>query len=269
MIKQWTPQLAEQWKMFVPPARPSISELAVIEKHLLQFVKERRNFRLLILGSTPEYRDLALTYFVDYACVDYNKQNFLELGKYMYHRDSEKNVIEGDWHSMTFSNEFDMVIGDFASAVIPVSDHDVFFGNIYRALRQGGMCILKTALREGNKRPNHKEMVERYRNERSYLNPFPGMLFDVLLMNYDFEKDTMDCSITLEALKNSHEIGIFNDYEFDEIAKRLIANGKLHINVPLKNEFIKNLQKIFHVEITSGSDWYKDGIPLILLRKND
>ena len=60
--KQWSQSVANLWGLFLPPARPSLSELVIFEKQLLELKSKRKDFVVGILGSTPEYRDFCQTY---------------------------------------------------------------------------------------------------------------------------------------------------------------------------------------------------------------
>lgn len=58
--KKWGKELAICWTRMVGPSRPTISELAIYTKYtrILQSNLNRR-LKILILGSTPEFRDWA------------------------------------------------------------------------------------------------------------------------------------------------------------------------------------------------------------------
>lgn len=265
-MKQWTTPLAHRWRFYLPPARPSWGELQVYEQHVLALKQRNSNFRLLILGSTPEFRDLAIRCDVSYLCADYSKENFLALGEYMHHRDSEQNFIHTTWQEMKCSQEFDVIIGDVPSAVIPFRDHDLFFKNVHQALKPNGLCILKVYVRDNNEKFTYKEVFEQYRKERSYLNPYAATFLDLMQTSYHFDEEYMDCGQVIEDLQVELDKGNITQYEFSEIEKRWIKNEHFRLNVPLRNPFLHKLQSLYKVEVTSGGDWFKDRVPLLILR---
>lgn len=173
--KQWTKSVALQWNLFLPPTRPSLSELAIFEKYLLQLKRRKKHATVAILGSTPEYRDLCQTYNVMYKCIDYSKQNFVALKEYMCHKDTADNLIIADWRDMKFEDKFDLWMGDLFTTVTPIEDHERIWNNIKRHSKFGSKILCKVALRDDNHRLNHKDIFKIYRKKRYYLNPFAAV----------------------------------------------------------------------------------------------
>lgn len=257
--KQWTKSVASQWGLFLPPARPSLSELVVIERFLLNLKKAKKNnFKMAILGSTPEYRDLGQQYSVDYKCIDYDADNFKTLRQFMLHKDDDKNLIIADWRDMNFDGRFDFWIGDLATTVTPVADHEKLFKNIKAHCNDSALILLKTPLRENDNQMSHKAIFELYRKKYFYLNPFAAVWHEVLLADYDFKNDAMNCQTSLAKLRESFNIGIINEHEFLEFKKRWDALGDFKMNIPLKQEFLARAEKYFKIKkIMRGVDWYR------------
>lgn len=58
MKKGWNGNLARVWTKMVGPSRPTISELSVYSKYARLIQKSSNHkLNLLVLGSTPEFRD--------------------------------------------------------------------------------------------------------------------------------------------------------------------------------------------------------------------
>jgi SAM-dependent methyltransferase len=263
---QWTKSVASKWGLFLPPARPSLSELAVIEKYLLGVISSKKKAKIAILGSTTEYRDLCQTNNADYRCIDYKAHNFKVLNQFMLHKDNNANLIVSDWRNMKFKGKFDLFIGDLVTTVTPVKDHEKIFKNIKKHCNNGAKIILKVPLRENNKQLTHKQIFQHYRKNFAYLNPFAAVWNEVLIADYDFKEDTMHCPTSLRKLRESFKKGIINEYEFNEFKKRWLALGDFKMNIPLKKEYLKKVSKYFKVEkITSGIDWYRKWAPILIL----
>jgi len=80
-MKKWTLDMANAWKRMTPPIRPSRYDLAVFKQFLKQKVKDKgKNIKVLILGSTPEFRDLVNSKGLTAYVCDYNKDNYEALG---------------------------------------------------------------------------------------------------------------------------------------------------------------------------------------------
>ncbi|MBI4093054.1 MAG: hypothetical protein HY420_03980 [Candidatus Kerfeldbacteria bacterium] len=265
--KQWNNSVASQWDLFLPPARPSISELAVIERFLLSGSRRKRNFKVAILGSTPEYRDLCLTYGIDFRCIDYSTTNFSILQQFMVHRDDHKhNLVVADWRTMRLRERFDFIMGDLATTVVPVTDHEAVFRSVRRLCKPSARILLKVPLRQNNVHRTHGEIFRLFRRERKHLQPFAAVWHEVLLADYDFRADTMNCLTSLARLRTSYQKGIITKYEFDSFRARWQALGDFNMNMPLRREYLKKLSPYFKVlEISSGTDWYRSYAPVLIL----
>ena len=265
--KQWTKSVASQWGLFLPPARPSLSELVIFQKYLLELKSSKKNLKTAILCSTPEFRDLCQTNNSEYKCIDYNSQNFDALKQYLLHKDADKNLIVSDWRNMEFEEKFDLFIGDLVTTVMPVSEHEKIFRNINSHSEENARVILKIPLRRNNEQQTHKKIFQHYRRNLSYMNPFAAVWHEVLLADYDFNEDTMRCQTSLKKLKESFDKGVITKYEFVEFKKRWDALGEFKMNIPLRKEYFRKLSRYFIIEkVTSGTDSYKKWAPMLVLR---
>lgn len=263
--KQWTQTIASQWGLFIPPARPSLSELVIFEKYLIKLKQKKSDCLVGILGSTVEFRDLCQVYNINYYCIDYNKDNFKELKQYMRHKDTDKHVIVADWREMKLNKKFDMVIGDLATTVTPVHDHEKMYNQIKNHCNPKALVMLKTILRTDNKSQPHKNIFNHYRNKFFFMEPFGAVWTEVLLADYDFEQDTMDCQISTAKLKTSFDQGIITKKEFLSFKKRWDVLGDFKMNIPLKDQYINTFSKYFDiVNLEYGKDWYKKYAPIVV-----
>jgi len=264
--KQWKKSVAEQWGLFLPPARPSLSELAVFEQNLLELKSAKPHVRVGILGSTPEYRDLCQTYGADYQCIEYNPANFTTLGQFMLHRDDNNHIVESDWRTMGFEQSFDLFMGDLVTTVVPVKDHAEIFRNIRKHCTSEARVMLKVPLRQDNRHMTHREIFNLYRRKFSHLNPFAAVWHEVLLADYDFSEDTMHCQTSLQRLSESFGAGIIHAFEFGEFKKRWDALGDFKMNIPLEKTYMGKISQHFKMLYkTSGTDWYKQWSPILIV----
>lgn len=260
-------KVAENWHVFLPPARPSISELAIYERIIMRLVRKKKDLKIATLGSTPEFRDLCQTCCVDYRCIDYSRENFLSLGKYMIHPDGEERLIVSDWRNMSFAGNFDLFIGDLVTTVTPVADHAIIFKNIKKHCKEGALVILKTPLRPDDNRLSHEEIFSVYRKKLSHINPFTAVWHEVLLSDYDFHKDSMNCMNSKMKLEESFKKGIITEYEFGEFRKRWDVLGNFNMNIPRKDKFIRDAGRFFKIQqITSGHDCYRKWAPILIFK---
>ena len=102
----WDTNIARDWKWVTTPSRPSLSELRVMERVLEEYP---RGSKILILGSTAEFRDMAYELGFKTTIVDYQPRNFETLYKHCRHPAIENGdekfssvagvtkIIEEDW----------------------------------------------------------------------------------------------------------------------------------------------------------------------------
>ena len=264
---QWTTDVAKKWDLFLPPARPSSHEIDLLKKELLSLQSEHSDLAVAILGSTIEYRDLCQQLGINYACIEYSKENFLGLRESLPHKDTEDNLIVSDWLDMSgFDKTFDVFLGDLATTVTPVKDHKQMFSQIAGHCNSNAILFLKTPLRENNNQMSHEEIFKLYREERSDKSPFSSVWYEVLLSDYDFEEDTMHCPTSKERLHDSYKSGILTQYEYEEFEKRWNALGDFKMNIPLREIFSKSYSDFFKLDsYIIGQDWYAKHIPIVKL----
>lgn len=265
--KQWSQSVASQWSLFLPPTRPSLSELALIEQRILREKARKKNYSIAILGSTPEYRDLCQTYSIAYRCIEYNAKNFSMLGDFMLHPDTKEHLLVADWRTMRFREHFDCFIGDLVTTVVSVQYHEDIFRNIREHCRPSALVMLKVPLRKNNRQMTHQQIFRLYRKRYKYLNPFAAVWHEVLMADYDFAKDAMHCQTSLRSLRQSYRSGVITAYEFGEFKKRWDAVGDFSMNVPLRRAYLQKIRQNFTIEsVTSGTDWYRQWTPVLILR---
>src|SRR4030042_5364331 len=102
-IPKWSLDLAKQWEKYKPPSRPTSSEVDIYEKHIKNLPK---NSKILLLGSTPEIRDLAAKYKIKIVLCDWSEKicKALEL---LTKNELKEGFSKQDWRKMKFREKFD------------------------------------------------------------------------------------------------------------------------------------------------------------------
>ena len=88
IIKSQWQQFAQQWALYGPPQRPSPSEIGVFRQLLKGLPKDSKG---LVLGSTPELRDLLHNYGLKVTVVDIQPQVIKILRDFMENKDKNEN----------------------------------------------------------------------------------------------------------------------------------------------------------------------------------
>ena len=136
-------KMANQWQVYTPPNKPSKSECRIIEKFIAQHKKPAR---ILILGGTPEFRDLAHLQKAEVTCVDVSLDMLMAMTKLMK-RGKEANQetwIKAGWLTMPVAqNYYDFVLGDLVINNIPIKLQPKFLAKIREILKPGGYFITR------------------------------------------------------------------------------------------------------------------------------
>lgn len=116
----------------------------------------KQNAVAMVLGATPELRDLALEHGCLLISVEVNEKIMREMTALMTHaNDPRERVIIGDWlKNPAEDNAVDVVMGDGIGNNVPYAEFPRLFSEIARVLKPGGYCILRDALLDPA-RPRH------------------------------------------------------------------------------------------------------------------
>jgi ubiquinone/menaquinone biosynthesis C-methylase UbiE len=165
---------ASFWKNLAPEIKPLPSQLALFEVKVKEILARNKNPKALVLGVTPELRDLLAKYKIETTCLDLNPM-MIDAMKFLIKRKNLKEkIVKGNWFKMPFSkNYFDMIISDMPQDNLKFSDFNNFFGNVGRVLKIGGYWMTGATHFEGRKEAiSLDEYVKIYRkNKKNFDNP--------------------------------------------------------------------------------------------------
>lgn len=141
----WDARLAELWTYDVPPSRPSIAEMAYYAQWAERYRKSvRRRLRMLVLGSTPEFRDWGYEEYAEVTVVDRSIEYHRTISREMRHKGARETLVVSRWEDMSFDGEFDVVIGDLALGNVERDRFEEFIARVAAALRPKGLFMGKS-----------------------------------------------------------------------------------------------------------------------------
>jgi len=148
--------LSHVWKRYTtPPARHCQGLLKIWEKVIKEIAKKVKNPKALILGSTPELRDLVLRYNFESIACDINPNMLEAMDKLMKYKDHPQNKkVAGDWLKMNFKkHSLDIVLGHQAiEQLFNTKEVKILFNQLRFFLKPEGLFLICAATRE-NKKP--------------------------------------------------------------------------------------------------------------------
>ncbi len=255
----WTEKVSKEWKKYRPPSRPSLSEVKCYENYF----RRVKGKTVLILGSTPELRDLAAKYKMDVTVVDWSEEIFHALKTLMKKRGYPEIFHKHDWRTMKLDAQFDMIAGDCATTVVPFKDLEAVLQNIATNLKPDGIAVQRIWVRHKGQQYTLKSIARAFR-KKGCIHWYTCMLFPVFLHYYDVKSESLSGQQLYGCLKKDES----------KLPKKivdlfaLVQNHKTPNNVLLKNDMESLLKKYFGiVRIEHGRDIFRNNAPVYILRK--
>lgn len=159
-------KLAYLWTNNVAPSRPSCAELCVYTKYLryLQSKITDRKIRLLVLGSTPEFRDWGFDENLDISVVDKSQSYYELISRELRHKNLKETLYIQNWEDMKFETKYDIIIGDLAIGNVNPSLFNKFLQNVNDSLTDEGFFLGKSMIwNENDTIKSPREIVSEYR----------------------------------------------------------------------------------------------------------
>lgn len=138
---KWT-SLARKWMYYLPPGRPSVLDLKRIKALIEKYGLKSQQKQALILGSTPEYRDLLYKLGFQVTVVDRNSDMVTAM-KQLRVYNSKENIHVDDWFSFlpNHLSEYNLILGDLIQGNVPYETQGALYKLIAGALSPGGIFI--------------------------------------------------------------------------------------------------------------------------------
>lgn len=277
--KAWTSN-AQRWVKYKPPLRPSQQELKIIENFLKKIKTNSKDWQkmALILGATPEYRDLLAKLKYQVTMFDFNRDSVESMTLLLKHKGIKKEkLVLGNWLSNKFTpNTFDVVLADWSINNLPnFKSYNRLFINLQRIIKPGGFFINRTNVWSNTeKKKSVKEIMKKYQKNKKEKFSFIQMLQDY--SNASPRNKRTFCA-DLEKfyhvnLPKAHKNGEMTDKEFYDFVL-FFTQGKwrikLFLTFPEKNKLEDLFKKYFQIiDIKYGRDYlYSRHEPIYILKK--
>ena len=206
--------IANKWKNFTSPARPSISELEIFERYIAEVAK-RPNSRILVMGSTPEFRDLTMKYGCKATVVDFSEDIYRALTLLLKEK-GEEEFIHSDWLQMPENQKYDLVLGDGVPNMLPWEKWDSLLGKIAAVLKPDGISVQRVY--SSYTIVNEEALLDKIREWRVSKPPatFINWAMWSIMLNDVLKHGMFDYPRSAEYLKGLLERGLITQQEFTE-----------------------------------------------------
>lgn len=225
------------WEKIQPPIRPSKSVVAYFSQ------KVRPGSRVLLLGSTPEYRSLCHEKNCDLTVVDASFEIYHNMNSLLT-CEGEESFIQEDWQMVDFDREFDFVLGDGSLNMLPFSELPKLIKKIAGFLVPRGLFMIHFHYRASPRFSTLAAMIEHWR-EKTQHHFFQNTYLD--FVNLTLSQDGKFNSIKFAEIgQKLFQKGILKKEEFEEYA--LLAKHNLDVFFYSEHKFKKITQKYFTLQ---------------------
>ncbi len=267
----WNKCLAEIWTKNVAPSRPSSFELSEYTR-LLRSLQKKLNhkIRLLVLGSTPEFRDWGYEEDMEIHVVDKSIEYYTTITREVRHKQLKETFHLAEWEEMSFDCQFDIIIGDLSIGNIDYQRFDNFLYNIQQALSEHGLFIGKSFIWEEtieSKTP--KQIIDDYYSSIP-IHPYTFINHQLGYYCLDKEKNEIDFSRMYNEMYVLYESGIIDRNLFSYFQNiGWDTEMKFKFFAPSKSQFEKRVMKFFpYVSFIHTEDIYSCLFPIFIISKS-
>lgn len=146
-------EIGKRWKLYGSPGRPSQSEITIISSYIENYCQQKTKnndnsaINILILGSTPEYRDMLVRlgqkYSIYVTLIDIFREMYEQMSALTKFPNKEEIFIHGSWlDKQNFKQEhYDIVLGDLIFGNVTNQEKKIAMENIAFALKRDAITI--------------------------------------------------------------------------------------------------------------------------------
>ncbi|MBI4453007.1 class I SAM-dependent methyltransferase [Candidatus Woesearchaeota archaeon] len=231
-----------------PPRVPTQAELKFYGKYLAEVKKISKRRNMLILGATPELRDIALDNGFNCCSVELNKDVAEKLSEIMKNKNNPRDkVIIGDWLEMDkkseFFNLFDIVLGDAPFINLATTEDNEKLAEILsKVIAKGGYFVTRQVVWTDTFKPKEKHgLIKAFRNKEIC---WQDLFMELRFWTYKqecFNNKTYqyDAKKNFELINADFKEGLLNKEEYELIIK--FRNNIINTIYPEK-EFVSLLE---------------------------
>ena len=258
-------QFAKKWEKTRPPARPSQGEIRVYNQMIKNLSPKIKT--ALILGATPELRDLLSRQKIKVSLVDFNI-NMIKAMSLLIKSKTKEKIFLADWDKKFTDLKFDLIVGDTALNMLSWADWSKTFKNIKEMLKKDGFALMKIAFfNPKRKKTKSKNIIKKWREKKigtSDMRWFLEMYSDYKTYNPQTMIDSK--AKLIEEFKRSYRKGDLTKLEWQKLQ---IYDDKIVMTIPPYQKVNNLIKKYFKtVKIVPGKDFlYCRDIPIYLLKK--
>ncbi len=145
--KMWQ-KITRDYCKFVIPNRPSLDDTRNYAIAINQVLKNKKEPKILVMGSTPEIRRFLFTYTclfnAQVYCVDFSPNMYKSMTDFINKAELKEKYIKASWLKTGLKdNFFDLAVGDEVICNIEPKKHKGLFQETSRILKKDGYWVTR------------------------------------------------------------------------------------------------------------------------------
>lgn len=255
-------KFVEQWKNYTFPARPSPEELIIFN----DLMANNKGKKLLILGSTPEFRDLGARNNLKVTCADINSNMYNAMKKIMSEVNKSEGFVECSWFDMPLkTSSFDLIFAEQSMNIVDTEKFGDFLNETRRVLKPEGIFVLKTLHHHEFSKDN---IVKLFKEQDK---PVEFLYDQFLNMKENYKDGKVGHAILNDIFPDLLKEKVISQEQHDSYFEKWsgIIEGDLKLNATDKESMENIISKYFIIEkIVYGDDFEKHRLhPIYILKK--
>ena len=245
----WHLKHAKAWQNMPSPARPSLGELAIFGKYLLNLHdKKPTKLHVLILGSTPEFRDMCNKSFCDVTCIDINEPIYKALTLLQKSPNNRERLIHANWLTFNIPEKFDIIFGDAVTAMFPLKYYRKFFRNMSHHLVSDGRLILRVPYQNNDCNIQPDQVLQCFRNldKKAGINIYTATYNFFAMYYLDKLQSNISLTYLYERIKELRRDNIISENEFQKL-RPYYENLTLELSYPTEEYLNSTFRKYFSI----------------------
>lgn len=253
------------WKYYTSPSRASASDIEFMKKLIR---KKGKKAKVLVLGATPEYRNICGELKIPVTMIDWKKFNVNYLKSEVKNKPKEV-FIEGNWMKVKLKDKFDVILGDNVLNIFSKKDLPKLLKNVSLMLSKDGVFLARTHIKKKNERFTLLKIIKDYKIKNYRYGIYAGFLHNFYYLFYNKKKD---CVIWKECYKKAKELlnkGLIDKEAMDYCDKLSWENRDFRVYFPPKDKLKRIVSKYFRIaNIFYGKEKYLENrSPVYVLMK--
>jgi ubiquinone/menaquinone biosynthesis C-methylase UbiE len=244
-------KMSNDWAVGVPPWRPSKGEINIYEDYVQKILhKCNGKCKALIMGSTPELRDMLAKYEIDVTLVDINPNMARAMTELLEYSDGKEKIVNANWLNMPIKeSQFDIILCDQGLHHIFFEDWEKQLTEVSRLLKNEGYFLNGIVTVEEKEKITAAKIVNILKNTTFSLEDsfYYGYRLWCSIPDVEERKFYKDCEVIIQEYERLYGEEKIDKKEMEMLIIPFFIKG-LKVVMPIKSAVDQMLGKYFTIK---------------------